>query len=262
MRRGHALGQPADEVEAVGVEVDQHDLGAGEPLAVLDVAGHRAGGARRAAADVRDLDAGHRRCSWFGGRRARPFFRPVAHRVKTKTDHERDIHRPQARFAWSIPRTGRSGSAGSLDPMTTASAEQAVLDGVPTRLFIGGDWRDAGGGRTLPVEDPATGETLAEVADATVDGRRGGARRRRRGLPELPRRRAARARRDPAPRLRADDRAHRRARAADDARDGQAAGRVARRGRLRGVLLPLVRRGGGAHQRPLPGRRERASAAC
>jgi succinate-semialdehyde dehydrogenase / glutarate-semialdehyde dehydrogenase len=53
--------------------------------------------------------------------------------------------------------------------MTTASAEQAVLDGVKTQLFIGGQWRDAREGGTLPVEDPATGETIAEIADATAD---------------------------------------------------------------------------------------------
>jgi succinate-semialdehyde dehydrogenase / glutarate-semialdehyde dehydrogenase len=53
--------------------------------------------------------------------------------------------------------------------MTTASAEQAVLDGVKTQLFIGGQWRDAAQGGTLPVEDPATGETIAEIADATAD---------------------------------------------------------------------------------------------
>jgi succinate-semialdehyde dehydrogenase/glutarate-semialdehyde dehydrogenase len=53
--------------------------------------------------------------------------------------------------------------------MTTASAEQAVLDGVKTQLFIGGQWRDAAEGGTLPVEDPATGETIAEIADATPD---------------------------------------------------------------------------------------------
>src|SRR3954465_5509571 len=52
--------------------------------------------------------------------------------------------------------------------MTTASAEQAVLDGVNTQLYIGGQWKDAGEGGTIPVEDPATGETLAEVADATA----------------------------------------------------------------------------------------------
>jgi succinate-semialdehyde dehydrogenase / glutarate-semialdehyde dehydrogenase len=53
--------------------------------------------------------------------------------------------------------------------MTTASAEQAVIDGVKTQLYIGGQWKDAGEGGTIPVEDPATGETIAEVADATAD---------------------------------------------------------------------------------------------
>src|SRR5919108_702711 len=53
--------------------------------------------------------------------------------------------------------------------MTTASAEQAVLDGVKTQLYINGTWRDASEGGTLPVEDPATGETIAEIPDATAD---------------------------------------------------------------------------------------------
>ncbi len=48
------------------------------------------------------------------------------------------------------------------------TAERAALDAVPTRLLIGGEWRDATGGATLPVEDPSTGKTLTEVADATV----------------------------------------------------------------------------------------------
>jgi succinate-semialdehyde dehydrogenase / glutarate-semialdehyde dehydrogenase len=51
----------------------------------------------------------------------------------------------------------------------TASQEQTALEAVPTQLFIGGEWRDAGGGKTLAVEDPATGETLIEVADATPE---------------------------------------------------------------------------------------------
>src|SRR4051794_24309450 len=37
------------------------------------------------------------------------------------------------------------------------------------QLYIGGEWRDATGGATLEVEDPATGEAFAEVADATVE---------------------------------------------------------------------------------------------
>jgi succinate-semialdehyde dehydrogenase/glutarate-semialdehyde dehydrogenase len=50
---------------------------------------------------------------------------------------------------------------------TATDRERTVLEAVPNQLFIGGEWRDASGGDTLGVEDPATGETLVEVADAT-----------------------------------------------------------------------------------------------
>jgi len=53
--------------------------------------------------------------------------------------------------------------------MSIATEEKAVVEAVPNQLLIGGEWRDAGGGETLAVEDPATGETVAEVADATPD---------------------------------------------------------------------------------------------
>ncbi len=49
--------------------------------------------------------------------------------------------------------------------MTTDPHEQAVLDAVPKDLFIGGEWRPAASGKTFAVEDPATGESLCEVAD-------------------------------------------------------------------------------------------------
>jgi succinate-semialdehyde dehydrogenase/glutarate-semialdehyde dehydrogenase len=52
--------------------------------------------------------------------------------------------------------------------MSIATQEQTVVDNVPKQLYIGGEWRDASGG-TLPVEDPATGETIAEVADASPE---------------------------------------------------------------------------------------------
>src|SRR4051812_5158234 len=51
---------------------------------------------------------------------------------------------------------------------TRASAEQAVLDAVPKQLLIGGEWRDGAEGATVAVEDPATGETIASVADGTA----------------------------------------------------------------------------------------------
>jgi succinate-semialdehyde dehydrogenase/glutarate-semialdehyde dehydrogenase len=52
---------------------------------------------------------------------------------------------------------------------TTQTREAEILDAVPTQLLIGGEWRDASGGGTFAVEDPATGETLVEVADAQPD---------------------------------------------------------------------------------------------
>src|ERR1700749_1488646 len=50
----------------------------------------------------------------------------------------------------------------------TAPAEQKIVDEVPKQLYIGGEWRDGAKG-TLSVEDPSTGETLCEVADASTD---------------------------------------------------------------------------------------------
>jgi succinate-semialdehyde dehydrogenase/glutarate-semialdehyde dehydrogenase len=52
---------------------------------------------------------------------------------------------------------------------TTQTREAEVLESVPKQLLIGGEWRDAGEGGTLAVEDPATGEALTEVADARPD---------------------------------------------------------------------------------------------
>jgi len=52
-----------------------------------------------------------------------------------------------------------AGSAGA--------GEKDVLDSVRKELFIGGEWREAEGGARLGVEDPATGEQLVEVADAS-----------------------------------------------------------------------------------------------
>jgi succinate-semialdehyde dehydrogenase/glutarate-semialdehyde dehydrogenase len=53
--------------------------------------------------------------------------------------------------------------------MAATADETRVIDGVKTQLYIGGEWRDASNGGTLEVEDPATGETIATVADATND---------------------------------------------------------------------------------------------
>lgn len=53
-----------------------------------------------------------------------------------------------------------------------AISQNDLIASVPTGLLIGGSWRDSSDGGTLKVEDPATGEVLTEVADATVaDGK-------------------------------------------------------------------------------------------
>ena len=118
--------------------------------------------------------------------------------------------------------------------MSTATAEQTILDAVkPSSCTSGasgataaraGPWR----WRTRP---PA--RRSCEVADATVDDAKAalGAADEAFARGATP---PARARRHPAPRLRLDHRARRRAGAADDAGDGQAGGRVQGGDRLRG----------------------------
>ena len=51
----------------------------------------------------------------------------------------------------------------------TAERERSVVEAAPKGLFIGGKWRDASGNATLSVEDPSTGTTLCDVADATPE---------------------------------------------------------------------------------------------
>ncbi|MFD4421019.1 NAD-dependent succinate-semialdehyde dehydrogenase [Agromyces sp. NPDC058484] len=55
--------------------------------------------------------------------------------------------------------------------MTDTLQETTLLDRVADGLFIGGEWVAADGGRTLTVSDPATGQTIKEIADASeADG--------------------------------------------------------------------------------------------
>jgi succinate-semialdehyde dehydrogenase / glutarate-semialdehyde dehydrogenase len=55
----------------------------------------------------------------------------------------------------------------------TSADEQRVLDLVPTQLYLNGQWVDAEGGKTLDVNDPATGKKLLSIADASyADGQK------------------------------------------------------------------------------------------
>ncbi|RZS43784.1 succinate semialdehyde dehydrogenase [Herbihabitans rhizosphaerae] len=51
----------------------------------------------------------------------------------------------------------------------TATVVPSTMDSVPKKLLVAGAWTDASDGRTMPVENPATGEVLCEVADATPE---------------------------------------------------------------------------------------------
>ncbi len=46
-------------------------------------------------------------------------------------------------------------------------SEKDILATIPTQLYIGGEWVDAENGNTLTVSDPATGEHLATIANAS-----------------------------------------------------------------------------------------------
>jgi succinate-semialdehyde dehydrogenase/glutarate-semialdehyde dehydrogenase len=52
--------------------------------------------------------------------------------------------------------------------VTTDERERTALDAVPKQLYIAGEWVDGAEG-VFGVEDPSTGETIAEVADAGPD---------------------------------------------------------------------------------------------
>src|SRR3954471_24652516 len=49
------------------------------------------------------------------------------------------------------------------------SSEQAVVEAVPKQLYIGGKWKDGSADGPVEVEDPATEEKIAEVANAPAD---------------------------------------------------------------------------------------------
>jgi len=48
-------------------------------------------------------------------------------------------------------------------------SEQELLAHIPTKLFIGGSWVEGHGSAPIAVEDPATGKTLLEIANASAE---------------------------------------------------------------------------------------------
>ncbi|MFZ2480657.1 MAG: hypothetical protein WAW78_08325, partial [Propioniciclava sp.] len=58
-------------------------------------------------------------------------------------------------------------TAGDVDPRATPGHIAELLGQVPTGLLIDGGWRPAETGQTFGVSDPATGQPLLRVADAS-----------------------------------------------------------------------------------------------
>lgn len=60
-----------------------------------------------------------------------------------------------------------------MTALVDPARERSLLDGVPTGLFVAGEWRgSSGNGGTIEVEDPSTGHVLTTIASASVeDGR-------------------------------------------------------------------------------------------
>ncbi|GAB3132349.1 NAD-dependent succinate-semialdehyde dehydrogenase [Tsukamurella serpentis] len=53
--------------------------------------------------------------------------------------------------------------------MASEQRVRELLDRIPTGIFVGGQFRESSSGATFPVHNPATGEVLVEVADATAE---------------------------------------------------------------------------------------------
>jgi succinate-semialdehyde dehydrogenase/glutarate-semialdehyde dehydrogenase len=52
---------------------------------------------------------------------------------------------------------------------TTADNEKKLVESLPTGVYVDGGWRESSNGGTFEVEDPATGDVLTTVADATPE---------------------------------------------------------------------------------------------
>ncbi len=108
--------------------------------------------------------------------------------------------------------------------------------------YVDGEWVDAIGRGTIPVKNPATGETLGTVPKMGAEETRRAIEAADRALAGVARQDREGTRADPAQMVRPDDGEPGRSRDADDRRAGQAAGRGEGRDRLRRLVHRMVRR--------------------
>jgi succinate-semialdehyde dehydrogenase/glutarate-semialdehyde dehydrogenase len=85
---------------------------------------------------------------------------------ETARETARDLrHRHETRTIMASP-TDRPAQP---HPVNTAQSPYEVVDKVEKGVLVGGTWRPGAGGATFPVENPATGERLCEVTEATPE---------------------------------------------------------------------------------------------
>lgn len=69
----------------------------------------------------------------------------------------------------TLPASGGQQVTSTTEVRRQDGGSEPCVQSVQPKLLIGGAWRDAGDGGTLTVEDPATGDPLSAVANATVE---------------------------------------------------------------------------------------------
>ena len=169
--------------------------------------------------------------------------------------------RPPASAASAHRRTCASSAAGGppavcrIFPRLQSARCRRIVHrmrkpALQTRLLIGGDWSEAMGKTAFQVHEPATGALLANVADAGVDDALAALDAAHTAQPgwaaQAPRRRSDILRGAYERMLAQADRLAELIVRENGKPIAEARGEV----RLRGRVLPLVRRGGGAHRRP------------
>ena len=71
------------------------------------------------------------------------------------------------RSADSAILSAHNGNGVAVTQLPDAGREMFPI--APGRLYIGGQWQDAAGGKTYPVYDPTTEEETAQIAEATAE---------------------------------------------------------------------------------------------
>ena len=136
-----------------------------------------------------------------GGGRGRAGRRLPGHPARRDPGHRpADRQHPGSR-ASSSSRAPPSGATATCRPGAKATRRREAIMSGTFGNYIDGEWTTAASGRTFENRNPAdTTELVGTLRGLRAGGRRGGGRRRARGLPDVEGPARPQARRDPLPR--------------------------------------------------------------